>query len=316
MKLSLLSSTDLGSLAADASAYLNASKSPATRRAYASDWAQFTAWCTSAGLSSLPAEPTTVGLYLAHMANNSSAVSSIERALAAIVNYQRDGGHYWPKGHPAVTQVMQGIKRTHGTKQAQKAPVMDTDLARMVGTLGVDLGGLRDRALLTVGWFGAFRRSELVALQVSDVRFVNEGVIITVAKGKTDQEGRGFEKGLPYAGSPAVCPVRSLRSWLEASSISSGPIFRAVCHRTEVISSTAMHDKLVAKIVQRAAKAAGVTTDVSGHSLRSGFATSAAAKGKSLEQVMKQGGWKSDRIARGYIRHASLFTQNAASGLL
>lgn len=305
----------LGTLAEQASAFLVESTASTTRKAYAADVAAFTAWADSAGLAAMPPLPTTVGLYLTHLATTGKKVSTIERALASIVSTTRAHGYEWPKGHPAVRDVLRGIRRTLGVATVKKAPVMGDDLQRMVGTLGVDLSGMRDRALLTVGWFGAFRRSELVALDVSDVTFTNDGLVATVRHSKTDQEGQGFIKGLPYTGSPAVCPVRSLKAWLDHAGITHGPIFRSVDVRSN-IGAERLCDRSVARIVQRAASSAGITSDVAGHSLRAGFATAAAAKGKSLDSIMRQTGHRSERIARGYIRHASIFTANAASGIL
>lgn len=308
-------STELAELAEAASSYLDAGKADATRKAYARDAAAFVAWCEAKGLEAAPAAPTTVGLYLAHLAEEGRKVSTIERALAAIGAEQRAAGHGWPKGHPAISGVMKGIRRTLGVAPARKAPVMGDELARLVGTLGVDLAGLRDRALLTLGWFGAFRRSELVALDVAAVRFTAEGLVVTVAKSKTDQEGRGVEKGIPYAGNVAVCPVRALRAWLDASSVEGGALFRGV-DRHGNVSSDRMADRTVARIVQRTAKDAGLeAANVAGHSLRAGFATTAAAKGKGLDAIMRQTGHRSERVARIYIRHATLFVDNAAAGL-
>jgi integrase len=307
-------STELGTLAEAASGYLEASRANATRKAYARDVEAFRAWCSSKGLASMPAEPATVGLYLTSLAAEGLKVSTIERALAAIVGDHRGAGHAWPKGHPAIRGVMAGIRRKVGVAPSRKAPVMGDELPRLVGTLEASLAGLRDRALLTLGWFGAFRRSELVALDVRDVRFTSEGIVVTVRRSKTDQEGRGIEKGIPYAGNVAVCPVRALRAWLDASHVEGGPLFRGV-DRHSNLSAERMADRTVARIVQRSAKAAGIEGSVAGHSLRAGFATTAAAKGKSLDAIMRQTGHRSERVARVYIRHASLFTDNAAAGL-
>jgi integrase len=175
---------------------------------------------------------------------------------------------------------------------------------------------LRDRALVTLGWLGAFRRSELVALDVGDVRFTDEGLIVRLATSKTDQEGQGVEKGIPYAGNPATCPVRSLRAWLEAARLESGPLFRPVTRHGQ-LGERRLSDRAVALVVKRLAARAGLEPAVfAGHSLRAGFATTAAQRGKSLDAIMRQTGHKSERVARGYIRHATLFTDNAATGLL
>ena len=168
-----------------------------------------------------------------------------------------DAGIAWLRGAPAIGKVMSGIRRRHGAAgHAQKAPLGDEDLVALVGTLGEGRVGLRDRALLTLGWMGAFRRSELVALRVEDVTRTRDGLVVRVRRSKSDQEGRGAEKGIPYASRPALCPVRALSDWLEAGGIASGPLFRAV-DRFGRVRDAALSDRSVARIVQRAAAAAG-----------------------------------------------------------
>lgn len=306
---------DLPTLFKAAIGYAADASAPSTRKAYKRDAEAFARWCTAKGLAPLPADPASVGVYLAHLADLGRRVTTIERALAAIAAWQRAHGHAWPKGHPAVRDVMRGIRRRVGVAPACKAPIVGTDLARMVAVLGIDLAGIRDRALLTLGWFGALRRSELVALDVNDVRFVSEGAIVTLRRSKTDQEGRGAERGIPFASNVAACPVRALRAWLDAARLTDGPLFHAV-DRYGRASEQRMADRTVARIVQRVAQLAGISADVAGHSLRAGFATTAAADGKDLDAIMRQTGHRSERVARGYIRHATLFTVNAATGLL
>lgn len=295
--------------------YAADSRASSTRKAYLSDFALFESWCARQGLSSAPTTPATVAVYLAFLAERGRKASTIERALAGIAWAQRARGCEWSKGHPAITKVMTGIRRRHGSAPTQKAPVIDDGLVALAGTLADDLAGLRDRAVLTLGWFGAFRRSELVALTVADVAHVREGLIVTLRRSKSDQQGRGAEKGIPFASNTAVCPVRALAAWLEASAIAEGPLFRSVDKHGHV-GLAALSDRSVALIVQRAAERAGLDPkSVGGHSLRAGFATTAAKKGKSLDAIMRQTLHKSERVARGYIRHAKLFDDNAAVGL-
>ena len=290
-------------------------RASSTRRAYLSDFASFQGWCAKHGLPSAPTTPEAVAVYLASLADAGRKASTIERALAGIAWAQRGRGFPWQRAHPAISAVMTGIRRKLGMAPAQKAPVIDLELARLVATLGGDLRGLRDRALLTMGWFGAFRRSELVALTVADVKKEREGLVVAVRRSKGDQEGRGAEKGIPYASSPALCPVRALDAWLEASRVAEGPIFRAI-DRHGRVASEGLSDRTVARIVQATAKRAGLDPKAfAGHSLRSGFATTAAKKGKSLDAIMRQTLHKSEQVARGYIRHAKLFDDNAAVGI-
>lgn len=302
----------LQTLSASAVAYAEDATSKATRRAYQRDAGAFVAW--SAGRALDPCLPSTIGLYLAALADAGRKVATIERALVAIGAWHRAEGREAPTGHPAVRRVMQGIRRRFGAAPAKKAPVLVSHLGIMLRSLPRDLVGARDRALLSLGFFGALRRSELVALDVRDVRFVAEGLIVTIRRSKTDQEGHGLEKGIPFASDSAVCPVRALRAWLDAAGIVEGAIFRSI-DRHGNVARERLSDRSVARIVQRAADEAGIDADFSGHSLRAGFATSAAAKGRTLDAIMRQTGHRSERVARGYIRHASLFVANAASDL-
>jgi site-specific recombinase XerD len=296
-----------------AKAYTVDARASSTRRAYLSDFNAFEAWCSKQGLPSAP--PAAVAVYLAALADAGRKASTIERALAGIAWAQRARGFEWQKAHPTISAVMTGIRRTHGTAPTQKAPVVDQALVLLVGTLRDDLRGLRDRALLTMGWFGAFRRSELVALAVADVKKEREGLVVAVRRSKGDQEGRGAEKGIPYASSPALCPVRALAAWLETAQITEGAIFRAI-DRHGRVAGEGLSDRSVARIVQGAAERAGLDPkDFAAHSLRAGFATTAAKKGKSLDAIMRQTLHKSEEVARGYIRHAKLFDDNAAIGL-
>lgn len=314
--LTLPAPTDLASLVERAREYAADARASSTRRAYAADFAAFDAWCSGQGLSTMPAPPAAVAVYLTHLAEAGRKIATIERALTAIAHAHRSRGFEWPRAHPAIANVMGGIRRRVGAPPAQKAPVVDDLLAEMLATLADDLPGLRDRALLTLGWAGAFRRSELVSLTVADVVRSSEGLIVTLRRSKGDQEGRGAEKGIPYASRAARCPVRSLEAWLAAAKITEGALFRAV-DRYGHVHDEALSDRSVARIVQRTAEKAGLDpATVGGHSLRAGFATTAAKRGKSLDAIMRQTLHKSERVARSYIRHAKLFDDNAAVGLL
>jgi integrase len=254
-------------------------------------------------------------VYLAALAQEGKRPSTIQRALAGIAHAHRARGVAWTRGS-AIGPVMRGIRRRHGTAPSQKAPLGDGELAALVATLGDGLVGRRDRALLTLGWMGAFRRSELVALDVADISRASEGLVVRVNRSKNDQEGRGGEKGIPCASDPALCPVRALAAWLDAAEITSGALFRGVS-RFGRVQLDALSDRSVARIVQRAAAAAGLDpATVAGHSLRAGFMTTAARNGRSLQAIMAQSLHRSERVARSYIRHAGVFDDNAAAGLV
>lgn len=294
---------------------IDEAKAPRTRTAYGGDWDRFETWCGEQKLPVLPPRAEHVAVYLTWLMNEGLKASTIERALAGIAFGFRQRGHDWttPK---AVTEMLKGLRRRLGVRPEKKAPAGADVLEKMVATLGGDLRGLRNRAILTVGWMGAFRRSDVVSLDVGDVRFAPEGLVVLLRQSKTDQERAGQEKGLPTADNPALCPARSLRAWLGAAQISNGPIFRAV-NAQGYVRDARLSDRSVADFVKQAALAAGLDpAEFSGHSLRAGFMTTAAKNGKPLHEIMEQSGHKSERVARGYIRHGSLFERNAAKGLV
>ena len=295
--------------------YAADSRATSTKKAYLSDFASFEGWCARQGVPSAPTTPATVAVYLAALADAGRKASTIERALAGIAWAQRARGHEWFRAHPAIAAVMAGIRRRNGTAPTQKAPVVDQE-AR-----GARRDARRQPTRATrsrLAHDGVVRRVpplQLVALEVADVKKEREGLVVTLRRSKRDQEGRGAEKGIPYASNPALCPVRALAAWLEAARIETGPLFRGVDQLGHV-ATEGLSDRSVARIVQRAAEAAGLDpATVAGHSLRAGFATTAAKKGKSLDAIMRQTLHKSEQVARGYIRHAKLFDDNAAVGL-
>ncbi len=309
------SSLDVARLVERAAGYVAASKAHATRRAYASDWAAFDAWCTAACAESLPASPSTVAVYLSHLASQGRAVATISRALVAISQAHRFGEFPSPRGSAAVTETMRGIRRTLGIVQSAKAPMLVEQLRAALEALPATKLGSRDRALLAIGWAGAFRRSELVGLDVSDLAWTGDGLEITLRRSKTDQEGAGRKVGVPYGGTPATCPVRAVRAWLDVAGIVEGPVFRSVTRHGHV-GAERLSDRTVALIVQRHAAAHGLdAARFGGHSLRSGLATSAAKAGKSERSIMAQTGHRSVTMVRRYIRDASLFSDNAAAGI-
>jgi site-specific recombinase XerD len=295
--------------------YAANARAGSTREKYVRDFAAFEVWCASMGFEALPARPGTIALYLTELVGRGRKPSTLDRKLAAIAHAHRAKGLAWTRD-PGVSAVRSGIRRDVGVAPEQKSPVVVEELAMLLGVLGGGkLAELRDRSLLTMGFFGAFRRSELVALNVVDIERSREGLTVKVRRSKGDQEGEGAEKGIPYASNPAMCPVRALEAWLAAAAIAEGPLFRCV-DRHGRVHVDALSDRSVARIVQRTATLAGLDAEkLAGHSLRAGFATSAARKGKSLDAIMRQTLHKSPKVARGYIRHAQVFDDNAAAGI-
>ncbi len=296
--------------------YAQKSKTVNTRRAYRADWADFTAWCIAHALAALPAEPETIALYLAaHAADRKP--STLARRLTAIAQAHKTAGHESPTAHPSVRQVVAGIRRVKGTTQEGKAAAVTREVRAMCEALPLTpaLRRRRDAALLLVGFAGAFRRSELVALDIADVTWKMEGLEVTIRRGKTDQEGQGRKIGIPYGSTPTSCPVRALRGWLDATGIIDGALFHGITRHDQLLPGR-LSDKGVARVVKRAAAAAGFDPAIySGHSLRAGLATAAAQAGISERSIMAQTGHKSIPMVRKYIRDGSLWRENAAAGV-
>jgi integrase len=250
--------------------------------------------------------------YVAVLAG-SYKVASISRKLASIAAAHRMAGLDSPTTSESVKLTMAGIRRTLGTRQKQARPLSVSDLKRMVNALPEDPAGLRDRALLLTGFAGGFRRSELAALTVEDLGFVDDGVIVTIRKSKTDQEGAGREVAIPTGSSRATDPVQALQAWLEASGIESGPLFRSI-DRHGNLSPQALTGHSVGLIVKRSAELVGMDGDLfSGHSLRSGLVTAAAEGGANEVAIMQTTGHKSSAMVRRYVRRVEAFRNNAAS---
>ena len=288
-----------------------------TKRAYRGDLDRFVRWCEENNASSLPAQPEVIAAYVRHLVEDGKKIATIERALAAISVAHRLKGHEpSPTSSKAVRKVVSAQKRLLGTLQRQVNPVSVEHLQRLVRELPGNVAGARDRAVLLMGFAGAFRRSELVSLDVEDIEDVSEGIRFLLRGSKTDQEHRGVWVAIPFGENPETCPVRALRAWLDASGIHSGPVFRRV-DRHGHVGKKRLSPKSVALIVKRATKLAGYdSSNFSGHSLRAGLATSAAAAGKSERVIMKQTRHRSVSQLRKYIRDGEAFTENAVDGLL
>jgi integrase len=313
----------LAAIDASGAAYDAQSRSDATKRAYRADWQDFCAWCQHLGLESLPASENTVARYLTQLAEGSYEhkpadqrkplkVATLTRRLASISQAHQLAGHHSPTASELVRTRMKGIRRALGTRQDQAAAATIEVVRAMVYTLPEGNMGLRDRALLLVGFAGAFRRSELVALNVADIRFVPEGMIVTLRRSKTNQEGATEEIGIARGRVAETCPVRSLQAWLNAARITEGPIFRPL-DKHDNVRPRRLTDHAVGLIVKRAAERAGLDpTPFSGHSLRAGLVTSAYAADIPEHVIQAQTRHHSERMLRSYKRSGTLFTQNAS----
>src|ERR1700730_8866320 len=303
-------------LGADFAAALDlakAEKAASTREAYGTDFRLFKAYCDGKGVSALPASPETVAAYLATEAQNAKP-STLGRRVAAIRYAHKLAGLETPTDAGGVKATMRGIRRTFGGARNKKSPAVAAKMHSMVATAPEGLAGLRDRALLLLGFAGAFRRSELVALDVADLEETETGLLVTIRRRKTDQEGAGRTIAIPRG--DVACPVKALRAWLDAAAIGAGPIFRPI-NRAGTVRASRLTCRSVANFVKAYAARAGFDASTfSGHSLRSGFLTSAAAKGASIFKMMDVSRHKSVDTLRGYVRDAELFKDHAGAGLL
>jgi site-specific recombinase XerD len=297
-----------------AASYAKAEKAAATRRAYKTDFSIFQAWCADRGASALPAEPATVAAFLAWEANRKVRPSTIGRRAAAIRYAHKLAGHGIPTDDERVRATMRGIRRAVGTVATKKTPTTADQVRAMVPKAGAGLAELRDRALLLLGFAGAFRRSELVALDIEDIEETKDGLRVMIRRGKTDQEGKGAI--IAIVRGTVACPVAAYKAWIEAANISAGPVFRPIA-KGERLQEARLTDRSVAKIVKAHAARIGLDpAGFSGHSLRSGFLTSAAARGASIFKMMDVSRHKSMDTLRGYVRDAELFRDHAGAGLL
>ncbi|WP_246231735.1 site-specific integrase [Sinorhizobium alkalisoli] len=290
-------------------AYIASSLSDNTRRAYAADLSHFEAWG-----GSVPAGDITVARYLAEHADTLT-VATLMRRLATLSKAHAAKGLRSPTDSELVKATIRGIKRRHGTARAEAKPLLRDDLFLLLERTPDDLKGARDRALLLVGFAGGFRRSELVGLNVQDVDHVKQGVVLALRKSKTDQTAVGRKVAIPF-GRSRWCPVHALDKWLDQSGIRTGPLFRPV-NRHGHSWGQRLSGEAVSLIVKERLIAAGIDpTGYSGHSLRAGFATSAAMAGVSTWKIRQQTGHASDAMLLRYVRDGELFVNNAAGMLL
>ena len=299
-----------------AEALFKAATADNTRRAYDVAWRCFSDWCASNGLTSLPAEPATVGTYLAAL-SGTHKLASLRLRLAAITVRHRNAGLTLDTKSPAIAKIMRGIQRTNGSavtkKQAATVEIV-RDAVRAFAA-GNTNKAKRDRAILLIGFYAALRRSELSAINVEDVKVTPDGLVLTLPRRKTDQTGEGTTIGLPAKADPAICPVRAWQDWMDCCEAASWAAFPAI-NKADKIQSTRLGDKDIARLVKAAVTAAGYDhAQFSGHSLRSGFVTSAARAGVADRLIMKQTGHKRLDQMHSYIRSAELFTENAASSV-
>ena len=311
--------TDIKALQEETLLNLKNSKANNTVRAYKSDFKDFGLFCVQNGFSTLPSDPKIVSLYLTHLSTKNIKLSTIKRRLVSIGVIHKMRGHYLDTKHPIIIENLMGIKRRKGVIQKGKKPILINNLKQIIDVINQekieDIKKLRDKSIILVGFSGGFRRNEIVSIDVEDLDFVFEGLKIIVKKSKTDQFGEGLTKGLPYFENKLYCPVTTLKRWLNVSKIKKGPVFRRFS-KGSILTTNRLTDQSVALIIKHYLNLAGInSSNYSGHSLRSGFATSAAEAGAEERSIMAMTGHKSTEMVRKYIKEANLFKNNALNKL-
>jgi site-specific recombinase XerD len=311
-------SSGLEDLIQKANDLIRAAKAPSTRKAYQSDFRIFESWCAAHRFTSLPSAPQTIALYIASCVVARLAPATIARRLASISKaHQSAGFEDSPAStkHFVVGEVLKGARRTLGVAQKCKDPLLLNDICRLLAACPKNLLGLRDRALILIGFAGAFRRSELCAMTISDLCFSASGLVINLPRSKADQEQAGDKVAIPFGEHDDTCPIKALRQWLKAASVKEGAVFRGV-DRHGRVATTGLHRDSIAAIFKTAAARAGMTaTNIAGHSVRAGMATQAALNGSSERAIAKTTRHRSGRVLRRYIRPGEMFRENASASL-
>ena len=311
--------TDLKALKEETLLNLQSSKANNTIRAYKSDFNDFELFCIQNGFKSLPSEPKIISLYLTSLSSKNIKMSTLKRRLVSIGVIHKLKGHYLDTKHPLIIENIMGIKRRKGSAQNGKKPLLINNLKVLIKAINrSDLYPIikfRDRTIVLIGFSGGFRRNEIVSLNYDDIEFVNEGMKINLRRSKTDQYGEGFLKGIPYFDNPVYCPVISMQNWLKISKIDSGSLFRRFSKGAK-LTEIRLTDQTVALIIKKYLQLAGIDSkNYSGHSLRSGFATSAADSGAEERSIMAMTGHKSTEMVRRYIKEANVFKNNALNNI-
>jgi len=307
--------TDIKALQEETLLNLKNSKANNTIRAYKSDFKDFELFCIQNGFKSLPSEPKVVSLYLTQLSTKDAKMSTLKRRIVSIGVIHKLKGYYLDTKNPAIIENIMGIKRRKGSIQKAKKPILINSLKIIIDVIDQlnkqEIKKFRDRSIILIGFSGGFRRNEIVSLDYDDLDFVPEGLKINIKRSKTDQFGEGLTKAMPYFDSSKYCPVVSLKKLIEISKINSGPVFRRFVKGSK-LSKNRLTDQTVALLIKKYLNLAGIDSkNYSGHSLRSGFATSAAESGAEERNIMAMTGHKSTEMVRRYIKEANLFKNNA-----
>ena len=307
--------TAIDELAARARDYADRSQADSTRRAYASDLRDFYRFCSTIDAAALPATPQTVALYVTELAAIVK-VSTIRRRLSAVSVLHRRASLDSPCSHRVVRDVLQGISREKGTATRRVSAITVGVLrSLLLAVEGDDVAAKRDRAILLIGFAVALRRSEIAALRVEDLRFTRQGMLVRIVRSKTDQTGEGVDLAVPRSPIASLCAVVAVRAYMEAAGITGGQLFRTLS-KYRKLSALPLNGRDVANLIQRLVRRAGIEGDFSGHSLRSGFVTSAAEAKVSIDNIMRTTRHRSLAVLQGYIRRADAFDSPALSAII
>ncbi|WP_158932644.1 site-specific integrase [Acidisphaera sp. S103] len=302
---------------AKSQAYQDAADAPATLRAYATDLANFEAWCGRHGFTPMPATPEIVGAYLA-AAGEGYAMPTLRRRVAAIARACGVAGHPLDTKHPAIRETLRGIGRKHGAPARRSAALTTAEMRKLSRACGTDLAGARDRALLLIGFAGALRRSELVGLDMEQTTWTGDGLKLLIERSKTDKAGEGAEIAIPRGRSEETCPVTALQTWLTTAEITAGPLFRKV-NRGGMVEAARLSPDAVRQILLKRAARAGLKgtlfEPISPHGLRAGFVTTAYRNGVPDEEIMGHTRHRSLTTMRSYVRRAKLGQTSPAGKL-
>lgn len=298
----------------DVIALAKASRSENTLLAYSKAMAAFRDWCASKSVQSLPAEPEALAAYLVHRMKGGAKASTLSVIVSAVRHWHRQAGHVSPSESEGVQNVMRGIRRTIGTASVQKKPATAERMSAMLAHVPLGLKGIRDRAIILLGFAGAFRRSELAAIRIEHLTFTDQGLDVLLPFSKTDQEGQGQTVAIPHGES--LLPVKALKQWISEARITEGPLFRSI-NKAGDVSAAALSDRSIADVVKHYAGLAGLDpADFSGHSMRAGFVTSASERGADINRIMDQTRHTDPRTVRKYIRRAERYRDHAGAGFL
>jgi site-specific recombinase XerD len=302
--------TEIERLQTSAVDYARRSRAESTLRAYAADWKHFTAFCSAHGLDALPCLHHTVAAYIADLAETHRP-STIQRRLASISTAHRAAGHESPTKSELVRSTLLGVKRSKGTAKRQVLPVRVRHIREGIDLMRSDSKGVRDRAILLVGYAGALRRSEVVALDVEDLSFVEEGLVLFLRRSKTDRTSEGVKIAIRRGSRTDTCPVNAMRNWLEASGITSGAVFRPVAKGGRIQDSR-LTDQVVCQVLKQFGRLVGLDDSlVGGHSCRAGLITDAFSVGAAQAIIAKHSRHRSSCIS-DYLRWATIFEQNVS----